>query len=314
MRGLALVLPIFLVACSSDDSSSKSTSTGGTGGTSSGGSTSGGGTSSGGTGGSNTGGAAGSSTGGSAGIGPGSCDAWINAHFAGAPVVTGDYDTRTDVETPALVKDATGCCAKYSFDVTEEEAPDDPQVGFVNVTISNLESSDAFGGGIMSGAAPGLVLYLANVQIEPNWPNWIDYDTTNKDGMVLDDASAIYACDLTIKNWHADGAIDNKAPVSQFVRLTLEGSGNRGIRYWEPGPHYIVDSNLNNGGELGEGSLLWFDDCSGAVVKIYNSTFNGASTLDEQQDISCDNGSSPTIEYLTTDPRTTGEMHEMFSP
>jgi hypothetical protein len=29
--------------------------------------------------------------------------------------------------------------------------------------------------------------------------------------------------------------------------------------------------------------------------------------------VSCDNGSAPTLTYLTTDPRTTGEMHEMFS-
>jgi hypothetical protein len=262
----------------------------------------------------NTGEGGGSGGGSSAGGGAtGNAARWIISHFAGAEVVTGNFTERTTVETPALVQDATGCCAKYAFDMHEEEPPDDPQVGFVNVQINDLESSDAFGGGVQSQYAPGLTLYLANVYIEPNWPDWVDYDTTNKDGMVLDDAAAIYAEDLTIKNWNADGAIDNKAPISQFVRLTIEGQGNRGIRYWESGPHYLVDSHLSNTGTLGEGSLLWFYQCDGATVNIYQSTFNGSSTVPPDM-ISCDNGSSPTINYLTTDPRTTGEMHEMFSP
>lgn len=100
---------------------------------------------------------------------------------------------------------------------------------------------------------------------------------------------------------------------SEFVRLTLEGQGNRGIRYWGAGPHYLVESNLNNTGGLGEGSLLWFQDCDAATVRIYDSTFNGSATVPESL-ISCDNGTAPNLEYLTMDPRTTGEMHEMFSP
>jgi hypothetical protein len=184
----------------------------------------------------------------------------------------------------------------------------------VNVSISNLQSSDAYGGGIMSGYAPGLVLFLDDVYIEPNWPTWASYTSTNKDGMVLDKASAIYAEDLTIKNWNADGAVDNKAFLSQFVRLKTEGKGHRTMRYWEPGPHYLVESQLDNAGGPGmEGSLLWFQQCSGAVVRIYASTFNGSTTVPANK-IECENGSSPQIVYLTTDPRTTGEMHPMFSP
>lgn len=330
MRFITFPLFAFAVAlsaaCSSDeDSSGDPSGSGGTSGTGTGGSTSTGGSAgsaAGGSGGSGAGGSAGSSgaagsagsaAGGSAGACAGSAGDWIAAHFAGAELVSGDHTSRTTVETPALVKDATGCCAKYAFDVHEESSPDDPQVGFVNVTIKDLESNDAYGGGIQSSSAPGLVLFLDNVLVEPNWPMWESYSTTNKDGLVLDDAAAIYAEDLTIKNWNADGAIDNKAPISQFVRLTFEGQGHRGMRYWGAGPHYLVESNLNNAGGVGEGSLLWFQDCDGAEVRIYDSTFNGSPTVPESL-VSCDNGNSPNLVYLTTDPRTTGEMHEMFAP
>lgn len=314
---------LVLAACASDDDGSKGgASTGGAGGAGGSGGASSGGT---GTGGASTGGVSGTGTGGSGGgagagaVGgatggaPASTAAdWIIAHFAGDPVVTGDYTERTNVESPSLVKDATGCCAKYSFDVHEESSPDEREVGFVNVSIKDLESTDAYGGGISSSYAPGLTLYLANVTVEPNWPTWVSYSATNYDGLVLDGSAAIYAEDLTVKNWNADGAIDNKAPISQFVRLTIEGHGNRGIRYWESGPHYLVDSKLENTGGAGEGSLFWFSDCDTAVVKIYNSTFNGSATVPPNL-VSCDNGSAPTLEYLTTDPRTTGEMHEMFA-
>lgn len=257
----------------------------------------------------------GASTTGTGGGGAPSGDAgdWIIAHFADAPVVTGDFDQRIKVETPALVRDATGCCAKYAFDAVEEVAPDDRQIGFVDVTITDLQSTDAFGGGIATAYADGAVLFLSNVRVEPNWPTWVDYATTNYDGLVLDGSSAIYAEDLVVENWNADGAIDNKAEVSQFVRLTIAGQGNRGIRYWKAGPHYIIDSQLENSGGAGEGSLLWFSDCDLATVNIYASTFNGSATVPPEL-ISCDNGTAPTLNYLTTDPRTTGEMHEMFSP
>ena len=252
-------------------------------------------------------------TGDDGGAPSGGAGAWIREHLAGTGDLTGDFTSRTRVETPALVHDATACCAKYAFDVREEMAPDDRRVGFVDVVIRDLVSTDAFGGGMQTSGAAGVTLFLANVVIEPNWPEWVSYAETNYDGMVLDDAAAIYAEDLTIRNWNADGAIDNKAPVSQFVRLRIEGRGNRGIRYWGAGPHYLVDSHLENTGGLGEGSLLWFSDCDTVEVRIYGSTFGGEGTVPSSA-ISCDNGSAPELVYLTTDPRTTGEMHEMFGP
>ncbi|MEC7519570.1 MAG: hypothetical protein VYE22_06890 [Myxococcota bacterium] len=238
--------------------------------------------------------------------------AWIRMHLADARAYTGAYERRTRVETPALVHDATGCCAKYAFDVRETEAPDRREVGFVDVSVRDLVSGDAWGGAIQSSGASGLTLYLANVVIDPGWPTWRSYSETNYDGIVLDGAAAIYAEDLTIRNWNADGAIDDKAPVSQFVRLTLEGSGHRGLRLWRPGPHYIVESSLENDGMHGEGSLLWFRNCDGAEVRVYDTTFNGEATIAPSL-ISCDEGRDPNIVYLESDPRETGEMHEMFS-
>jgi hypothetical protein len=245
----------------------------------------------------------------------GDATTWILANFGNGkfPVKTGNFSSRVYTETPVLVKDATACCGKVGFDLREKSSPTDPRAGFVNVRVTNLKSTDAFGGGVHTAYAPGAKVYMSDVYIEPNWPNWVNYSTTNKDGIVLDSASAIYAEDLTIKNWNADAAIDNKAQVSQFVRLATIGRGHRTIRYWRSGPHYIVNSALQNTGGLGEGSLMWFKDCSTAVVKIYNSTFNGSSTVPSTK-IKCDTGRSPKIIYLTTDPRTTGEMHPMFKP
>jgi hypothetical protein len=202
---------------------------------------------------------------------------------------------------------------KYGFDLRETSTPNSPRAGFVNVTIHDLKSSDAYGGGFVTAHAPGAKVFLSDVYIEPNWPNWVSYATTNRDGMVLDDAAAIYGEDVTVKNWNGDAAVDNKALVSQFVRLQTIGRGNRTIRYWKPGPHYLVDSALQNTGGLGEGSLMWFKDCSTAVVKVYHSTFNGSPTVAANK-IKCDSGKSPKIVYLTTDPRTTGVMHPMFKP
>ncbi len=238
--------------------------------------------------------------------------AWIRMHFADAPTVSGTLSSRTRVETPSLVDGADACCAKYAFDVVEEEAPDLREIGFVDVDIHDLESSDAFGGGVQTSRAEGATLFLAGVTIDPGWPEWVSYDATNYDGMVLDGASAIYAHDLTIRDWNADGAIDNKADISQFVDLVIEGRGHRGIRYWRAGPHYLVDSSLENTGGLGEGSVLWFRNCDTVELRVWNTTFNGSPTIPTDA-ISCNEGSDPTIVMLDADPRSTGELHEMFS-
>lgn len=238
--------------------------------------------------------------------------AWIRAHFADAPTHTGTFERRTRVETPALVDGADACCAKYAFDAIETEAPDLREIGFVDVRIHDLSSGDAYGGGVQVGNASGATLFLAEVTVDPGWPEWVSYASTNYDGLVLDDAQALYAEDLTIRDWNADGAIDNKAQVSQLVRLTLEGRGHRGIRYWRPGPHYLVESTLENTGGLGEGSVLWFRDCDTVELRVWDTTFNGESAVPPAA-IACDEGSAPTIVYLDTDPRTTGELHEMFT-
>lgn len=236
---------------------------------------------------------------------------WIETHFADAPKLTGDFDERTQVEAPHLVIDATGTSAKYAFDLEEQEAPPSGEVGFVRVSIADLLSADPYGAGIVTGD-PGMVLYLAEVTIEPGWPTWESYATTNKDGIVLDGAQAFYAEDLTIRSVHADSAIDNKAMISQMARLVVEGPVHRSIRYWNPGPHYLVESRIDNPGTAGDGTIIWMEDCSNTVLEIYDSTFDGSPTIPEER-IDCGSGSRPTIHYRDDDPRKTGEMHPMFT-
>lgn len=238
----------------------------------------------------------------------GNAGEWIIMHFADAPIVTGALDGRIYVETPALVLDASGTNAKYAFDAREEEAPVLAEIGFVNVSVIDLVSEDAFGAAISTAYAPGAIAYLDNVYVEPNWPAWESYDTTNYDGIVLDESEEFYAEDLTIVSWNADCAIDVKSPITQMVRLDTMGGGNRTLRYWEAGPHYLVESSVNNP----DGTVLWFSDCSTVTLNVYDSTFNGESQVPADA-IECENGDAPNIVYLETDPRTTGEMHEMFS-
>lgn len=237
---------------------------------------------------------------------------WIREHFAAVSAITGTVSKRMTVETPAIIDTARACCGKYAFDIAETQAPDDRRAALVDVTIENLESPDAYGGGLVTQKAAGLVLFLANVRIEPHWPRWQSYSTTNKDGMVLDDTAELYAEDLTITNWNADSGIDNKAPVSQFVRLSISGPGNRSIRFWGNGPHYLVDSDIANDDVVGDGVLFWFKSCATTVVRVYDSTFNGEPTVPAGA-YKCESGGTPTFEYLTVDPRTTGEMHPMFA-
>lgn len=242
------------------------------------------------------------------GVSEGSANPWIQAAFAGVPVLSGTFTSRTSVELPRLVHDASASNGKYGFDLHEAEAPADPRAAFVNVRITDLSSNDSYGGALQTSGAPGAKLYLSNVYIEPRWPAWQDYDTTNYDGMVLDGSAEIYAEDLTVKNWNADSAADIKADIAQFVCLRTEGDGNRTLRFWEPGPHYLVKSSVNNGA----GAVVWMRNCTGAKLFVYDSTFNGAAQIPADK-ISCDEGEDPEIVYLTTDPRTTGEMHPMFS-
>lgn len=233
---------------------------------------------------------------------------WLQTEFAGAPTLTGDYTKRTGAETPVLVHDASVTGAKYGFDITELEAPVDPRVALVNVRVTNLVSNDIYGASFQTAKASGAHIFLSNVYLEPNWPHWVSYSETNYDGMVLDGSEDIFAEDVTVKNWNADCAADIKSKRAQFVCFRTEGNGHRTLRYWNVGPHYLVKSSINNE----DGAILWFNQCTGAKVNVYDSTFNGSPTIPADK-ISCEEGGQPEIVYLTTDPRTTGEMHPMFS-
>lgn len=242
--------------------------------------------------------------------GPPSDNHWILEHFAKDPVMTGDFDSRTVVEMPQLVHNATGTNAKYAFTPLNQEGPEDKRVAFMNVHITDLVSSDAYGGGIATNNAdPGVSMYLSNVYIEPNWPEWQDYESTNYDGIVLDGSLEFYAEDLTIVNWNADSAIDIKSQVAQLSRFHSEGGGNRTLRFWREGPHYIVESTVDNP----TGGILWFRYCDTTTLYVYDSTFNGEAQVPPSR-VQCDEGSSPTIIYLDEDPRASGEMHPMFAP
>jgi hypothetical protein len=233
---------------------------------------------------------------------------WIQTEFAGVPDFTGDFTKRTAVELPRLIHDASVTNGKYGFDLKDEVDPGDPRAALVNVKIHDLTSPDAYGASFQTAGAPGAKIYLSNVYLEPNWPAWVSYATTNYDGMVLDGSEEIFAEDVTVKNWNADTAADIKSKRAQFVCLHTEGDGHRTLRFWNIGPHYLVKSAVNNG----TGALVWMQTCTGARINVYDSTFNGAPELPADK-ISCDDGGEPEIVYLTTDPRTTGEMHPMFS-
>jgi hypothetical protein len=237
-------------------------------------------------------------------------NAWIAANFAtGVTNYTGAYTSRTTVTAPALVKDATGTNGKYAFDLKENTGNADKRIAMMNVSISNLTSGDAYGAGVRAGA--NVELFMSNVTVDPGWPAWVNYSTTNYDGVDLDGSgNKIYAEDLTITNWNADGGIDVKSSRAEFVNLTISGAGHRVLRIWRPGPHYLVDSSLSSS----QGSdLIWISSAAaGGTLYVYNCTFDGAPTCPTNR-IDREGGSNLSIVYLNTDPRLTGDMHEMFN-
>lgn len=241
-------------------------------------------------------------------------NSWIAKNFSAVRQVTGNSTSRKNIEAPVLVSDVnSACCGKYAYAVYDKYSPKNPRSAFMNVHIKNLKSSDRYGAGIStSNSYPGNEVFISNVSIEPNWPNWRGYSNTNYDGVTIDAADLLIAKDLYIKNWNADAAVDTKALKNQFVGLRIYGRGHRAMRIWRPGPHYIVASDINNDGGLGEGSLIWIKDCRNTVLNIYKSKFNGSSKIPSTK-LKCDSGSSPTINYLSKDPRKTGEMHPLFN-
>ncbi len=235
---------------------------------------------------------------------------WIARNFSDAAVVTGDFRGRRELETPVWVRDATASDARYAFSIRETQRPNDPRAAFSNVEIVDLRSSNRYGGAIKTHrSSPGMQLFLSDVRIVPNWPDWVSYEETNFDGMVLDGAVALYAQNMIISDWNADSAIDNKALTSQLVRVEITGPGHRPLRYWQPGPHYLVYATLDR---PNSGPLIWFKDCDYAVLRVYRSNFNGRTTLPDDA-VACSTGAGPEIEYLEKDPRITGEMHPIFT-
>lgn len=234
---------------------------------------------------------------------------WIADNFAGIPIVSGMFTGRQEVESPVWLKDVTISGARYGVSVHETKSPEDRRVAMTNLRVSNLRSKTRFGGGIKThNSSRNMSLFLLDVTITPKWPNWISYENTNYDGIVLDGAAALYAQDLIIRDWNADAAIDNKARESQLVHLSISGPGHRPMRYWRSGPHYLVHANIK---KPNPGTLLWFKDCSDTSVYIYKSTFNGLDRLTNDM-IDCDKGSDPNIVYLTEDPRLNSQLHPMF--
>lgn len=207
--------------------------------------------------------------------------AWLEQSFAGVPVVSADKAGRLTVDSPAVVRDSTISSARYGVSIREREAPDDRRIALRNVLISDLVSQQRYGAGIKTHRqSADMQLFLIDVVIKPNWPDWLSYEETNYDGIVLDGAQSIFAQNLSITDWNADSAIDNKAEVSQFVRLSVSGPGHRPLRYWRAGPHYLVHSRIET---PAEGTMLWFSDCDAATLFVYETRFNGLSRLTEDQ-------------------------------
>lgn len=241
-------------------------------------------------------------------------NAWIAAFFFDATIISGDLNGRVNLETKAWVSNATASGGKYTFSVFENRPPNNPRVAFTNVRILETNvAGEKYGAGIRTRRGDDeMQIFISNVYIEPNHPPFVDYKTSNYDAITINGGTGLFAEDLTILNWNNDAAIDTKADVSQFVDLEISGPGNRSLRLWGLGPHFIVDSTLDNPGGVGRGELLWIKDAERTTVYVYNSTFNGSPRIPTEK-IGWDIGSTPNIVYLDEDPRLTGLMHPMFT-
>lgn len=263
--------------------------------------------------------------------------AWIASHFAALSAInlTGSIFGVSDLAWPGYAHDVNCVGGYYCIRTWSHEAAGDggttptggKQVGFVNVNVHDQIVDGQFAAGIVTIGGNDwdteLDTYMSNVTITPNLPAWQDYTTTNFDGMTMDggwEFGHTYASDVTVNNW-SDAALDVKPGVLQGVRLHINGSGYNTLKLWWNGPHYIVDSTIVNSrynaatpSGRDDGGIIWTWFCHQLVVNVYNSTFNGQSTIPDNW-ISCTDrtGGGPTINYLTVDPRTTGEMNPMFT-
>lgn len=264
--------------------------------------------------------------------------AWVTSHFTGAGVtnLTGTHVGVTNPVWPSIVHDANCHGAWYCYETSSVDLSQDPQptpatdkrAAFVNVNVHDLNDNGTYAAGILTLGGTDwdntLDTWLVNVQITPNYRiPFTDYTTTNWDGITFDGGwqfGHIYASDVTINGWD-DAAFDVKPGVLQCVRCNFTGNGLNTIKLWWFGPHYIVDSHLTNTSytsstaeNRADGGIIWTWYCHQLVLNVYNSTFNGSPTIPSNW-ISCQDrtGGGPIINYLTVDPRTTGEMHPMFT-
>ncbi|SFF03084.1 hypothetical protein SAMN04488523_11563 [Sulfitobacter brevis] len=234
---------------------------------------------------------------------------WIAEAFAGSEVLNGAMEGRVEVKAPAVIRDATLERARIGFSLRHGPEGTERRVAFVNVAVTDMQSHDRYGAAITTHRKdPGLSVFLSDVALHPGWPIWESYETTNYDAITLDAAEALYAQAVTIIDWNADAAIDSKGQTTQLVDVAISGNGNRPLRLWRPGPHYLVHSSIE---KPGGGTLIWLKDCDRTRLRIFASRFNGADRLSADQ-VSCDQGTFPHIEYLPNDPRQTGDMHPVF--
>lgn len=261
---------------------------------------------------------------------------WIMNNFSSLPTYTGGIggldptENSWKINADVFVKDAQAKGGYYGLRINPggDRAA---KAALMNVTISDQGVDGKYAAGLFTdrtwyhedGPDQPFDVFFSNVTITPNLPHWESYNTTNFDGITFDGGRGtghVYAQGLTINGW-ADAAIDVKSLQIQVVDLHTEGDGNNTIKLWYPGPHYIVNSTINNSrwkdhNVLGsDGGLVWTWDCSKLELKIFNSLFNGDNKLPRSK-ISCEVGdrSQVKITYLAGDPRKTGEMHPMFKP
>jgi hypothetical protein len=239
---------------------------------------------------------------------------WLEQTFGPAPPEAGTLTGRQRLETPVWLRGAVIGGAKYA--VSLRRGPEDGVAVLSGLRIGPLTSRDAYGAGIRvegpdsDTVAPDseVTLFLHDVTIFPDWPDWRSYGETNYDGVDFGAPGALYGHAVRIGDWNADAALDIKADRSQFVDLEVSGSGNRPLRYWRAGPHDLIASRIDR---PDSGPLVWFADCDAVTLRVHDTLFNGAERLPPER-ISCEKGSVPDIVYLSEDPRETGEAHPML--
>ncbi len=241
-------------------------------------------------------------------------EAWLAETLGPPPPEAGTLEGRQRLETPVWLHGASISGVKYAVSI--KRGPDTGAVGLSGLSLGPLKSRDAYGAAIRvqdqgdAGAEEhsAVQLFLHDIEIAPDWPDWISYEETNYDAVDFEAPGELYGHAVRIYDWNADAALDIKADRSQFVDLVVSGSGNRPLRYWRPGPHDLVASDISR---PDEGPIVWFADCATATLRVFETRFNGSDRLAPER-VSCGDGEVPEIIYLSEDPRLTGDVHPML--